>query len=75
MGDTAFFVVCGWYAVVEAVTRVEDFSSNLTATKVYHCGVEIHFPEFQFGRGLKAVTVPWAKLADHVRVEVTAIMG
>jgi len=28
--------VCGWDAVVEAVNRVEDFSSNLTATMVYH---------------------------------------
>jgi cytochrome P450 family 144 len=28
--------VCGWDAVLEAVDRVEDFSSNLTATMVYH---------------------------------------
>jgi cytochrome P450 family 144 len=28
--------VCGWDAVIDAVTRVEDFSSNLTATIVYH---------------------------------------
>lgn len=36
IGDSGFFAVCGWDAVVEAVNRVEDFSSNLTATMVYH---------------------------------------
>ncbi len=36
IGDSVFYVVCGWDAVLEAVERVEDFSSNLTATMVYH---------------------------------------
>jgi len=36
IGDSAFYAVCGWDAVIEAVNRVEDFSSNLTATMVYH---------------------------------------
>jgi cytochrome P450 len=36
VGDSAFYAVCGWDAIVEAVTRVGDFSSNLTATMVYH---------------------------------------
>jgi cytochrome P450 len=36
IGDSAFYPVCGWNAVIEAVNRVEDFSSNLTATMVYH---------------------------------------
>ena len=36
IGDSVFYVVCGWDAVVEAVERVEDFSSNLTATMVFH---------------------------------------
>ncbi|MBW0018148.1 MAG: cytochrome P450 [Mycobacterium sp.] len=36
IGDSAFYAVCGWDAVVEAVNRVDDFSSNLTATMVYH---------------------------------------
>jgi cytochrome P450 family 144 len=35
IGDSEFYAVCGWDAVVEAVERVEDFSSNLTATMVY----------------------------------------
>jgi cytochrome P450 family 144 len=36
IGDSGFYAVCGWDAVTDAVTRVEDFSSNLTATMVYH---------------------------------------
>ena len=35
IGDSVFYAVCGWDAVMEAVSRVEDFSSNLTATMVY----------------------------------------
>jgi cytochrome P450 family 144 len=36
VGNSAFYAVCAWDAVLEAVDRVEDFSSNLTATMVYH---------------------------------------
>ena len=36
IGNSAFYVVCGWDALLEAVERVQDFSSNLTATMVYH---------------------------------------
>lgn len=36
IGDSVFYAVCGWDAVTEATNRVEDFSSNLTATMVYH---------------------------------------
>lgn len=36
IGASGFYAVCGWDAVVNAVNRVEDFSSNLTATMVYH---------------------------------------
>jgi cytochrome P450 family 144 len=36
IGESVFYAVCGWEAVMEAVNRVEDFSSNLTATMVYH---------------------------------------
>lgn len=32
IGDTGFYAVSGWAAVQEAVARVDDFSSNLTAT-------------------------------------------
>jgi cytochrome P450 family 144 len=35
IGHSAFYAVCNWDAVVECVNRVEDFSSNLTATMVY----------------------------------------
>lgn len=36
IGDSVFYAVCGWDAVLEAVDRVGDFSSNLTATMVFH---------------------------------------
>ncbi|MDR3663067.1 MAG: cytochrome P450 [Mycobacterium sp.] len=36
IGDSGFYAVCSWDSVMDAVTRVEDFSSNLTATMVYH---------------------------------------
>ena len=35
VGDSGFYAVTGWDAVHEAVTRTEDFSSNLTATMLY----------------------------------------
>lgn len=36
IGDSDFYAACNWSAVEEAIARVEDFSSNLTATMVYH---------------------------------------
>jgi hypothetical protein len=36
-------------------------------------GIELHFPEYQFGRGLKVITVPWAKLADLIAPEFVPI--
>ena len=36
VGDSVFYAVCSWEAILEAVDRVDDFSSNLTATMVYH---------------------------------------
>lgn len=35
IGDSEFYAVCGWDAVLDAVDRVQDFSSNLSATMVY----------------------------------------
>jgi cytochrome P450 len=35
IGDSEFYAVASWAAVVEAITRVDEFSSNLTATMVY----------------------------------------
>ena len=43
IGDSTFYAVCGWDAVMEAVNRVEDFSSNLTATMVYRDGTVTPF--------------------------------
>ena len=35
IGDSQFYAVCGWDAVNDAISRPEDFSSNLTATMTY----------------------------------------
>ncbi|OBF20664.1 cytochrome P450 [Mycobacterium sp. ACS4331] len=41
IGDSGFYAVCSWDAVVEAITRVDDFSSNLTAVMVFGDGGEV----------------------------------
>lgn len=43
IGASTFYAVCGWDAVMDAVNRVEDFSSNLTATMVYRDGTVMPF--------------------------------
>ncbi|EUA88479.1 putative cytochrome P450 [Mycobacterium ulcerans str. Harvey] len=35
IADSEFYAVCGWDAVNDAISRPEDFSSNLTATMTY----------------------------------------
>jgi cytochrome P450 len=35
IGDSGFYVVCDWASVNDAITRPEDFSSNLTATMTF----------------------------------------
>jgi hypothetical protein len=36
-------------------------------------GMELHFPDMQFGRGLKAVTVPWSAVSDLIAPEFAPI--
>lgn len=50
IGESEFYAVCGWDALIEAVERVEDFSSNLTATMVYNeDGAVTPFPIMEAG--------------------------
>src|ERR1700740_2396132 len=42
IGDSVFYVICGCDAVLEAVERVEDFSSTLPATMVSHAGATVN---------------------------------
>ncbi|UMB68300.1 cytochrome P450 [Mycobacterium paraterrae] len=50
IGESEFYAVCGWDALIEAVERVEDFSSNLTATMVYgEDGTVTPFPMMEAG--------------------------
>jgi cytochrome P450 family 144 len=56
IGSSEFYAVCGWDAVIDAVSRVEDFSSNLTATMVYHDdGTVTAFPMGEPGADLHAL--------------------
>ncbi|MGE2728236.1 cytochrome P450 [Mycolicibacterium vaccae] len=49
IGDSGFFAVSGWDAVNDAITRTEDFSSNLTATMTYQDGTVAPFPMGELG--------------------------
>ncbi|CAM3006973.1 cytochrome P450 [Mycobacterium intermedium] len=50
IGDSVFYAVCGWDAVIDAVNRVDDFSSNLSATMIYHeDGTVAPFPMMEAG--------------------------
>jgi len=44
IGASDFYLVCSWDAVEEAVARVDDFSSNLTAGMMYTDGLLSAFP-------------------------------
>lgn len=56
IGDSDFYAVCGWDAVVDAVNRVDDFSSNLTATMVFHDdGTVTPFPMGALGDPIHAL--------------------
>lgn len=56
IGNSEFYAVCGWDAVIDAVNRVEDFSSNLTATMVYHDdGTVTAFPMGEPGAAMHAL--------------------
>lgn len=56
IGDSVFYAVCGWDAVIDAAKRVEDFSSNLTATMVYHDdGTVTAFPMGEPGTAVHAL--------------------
>jgi hypothetical protein len=37
-------------------------------------GIELHFPDYRFGRGSKVITVPWANVQDLIAPEFLPIM-
>lgn len=38
-------------------------------------GIELHFPDYQFGRGVAVITVPWGAVADLINPVFAPIMG
>src|ERR1700759_4110309 len=58
IGDSDFYAVSSWDAVVEAIARADDFSSNLTATMVYQPdGTVLPFTMAPFGDPSHALAV------------------
>jgi cytochrome P450 family 144 len=55
IGDSGFHAVCTWDAVNEAVSRPDDFSSNLTATMTYENGTVGQFAFSELGSELQAL--------------------
>lgn len=55
IGESGFHAVSGWDAVTEAISRPEDFSSNLTATMTYQGGVVGSFPMGALGGETQAL--------------------
>ncbi|MGW0177730.1 cytochrome P450 [Nocardia sp. NPDC003345] len=64
IGDSGFYAVSGWDAVHEALTRCDDFSSNLTATMMYRpAGGVTAFPMGEVGGATQALAT--ADDPDH----------
>jgi hypothetical protein len=38
-------------------------------------GIQLHFPEYQYGAGVKSVSVPWSALADLVQPDYRSVMA
>ncbi|WP_242660195.1 DUF3298 domain-containing protein [Mycobacterium mantenii] len=38
-----------------------------------NAGIELHFPDSQFGRGLRVITIPWSAIGDLIAPEFAAI--
>ncbi len=55
IGDSSFYAVCGRDALVEAVGRTEDFSSNLTAVMVYRDGTLSEHPMIPLGAAMQVL--------------------
>ncbi|MEZ0358410.1 cytochrome P450 [Mycobacterium sp. SA01] len=56
IGDSGFYAVSSWGAVNEAVARVDDFSSNLTATMMYEAPNTVTaFPIGELGGEMQAL--------------------
>lgn len=56
IGDSDFYAVTGWDTVNEAVTRCDDFSSNLTATMMRDAdGAVVPFPMGELGGPTQAL--------------------
>ncbi|MFT4396405.1 cytochrome P450 [Gordonia lacunae] len=75
IGDSPFFAVGSWDLITEAVRRPEDFSSNLTATMVWHGdGTVSEFPVAGLGDAMHVLaTADGARHRDHRKLVMRSV--
>ncbi|MGW8812733.1 cytochrome P450 [Gordonia terrae] len=75
IGDSSFFAVGSWDLIADAVRRPEDFSSNLTATMVWHGdGSVSEFPVADLGDAMHVLaTADGARHRDHRKLAMTSV--
>ncbi|WP_035717123.1 cytochrome P450 [Gordonia terrae] len=75
IGDSPFFAVGSWDLIAEAVRRPEDFSSNLTATMVWHDdGTVSEFPVAGLGDAMHVLaTADGARHRDHRKLVMPSV--
>ncbi|WP_354560164.1 MULTISPECIES: cytochrome P450 [Gordonia] len=75
IGDSSFFAVGSWDLIADAVRRPEDFSSNLTATMVWHGdGSVSEFPVAGLGDAMHVLaTADGARHRDHRKLAMTSV--
>lgn len=76
VGDSGFYAVRSWDLIVEAASRVEDFSSNLTATMVVGRGGEVtEFPVAGLGSPVHALATADGQVHRAHRSVVTSSLS
>ena len=75
IGDSSFFAVGSWDLIADAVRRPEDFSSNLTATMVWHGdGTVSEFPVAGLGDAMHVLaTADGARHRDHRKLAMRSV--
>ena len=75
IGESSFFAVGSWDLIADAVRRPEDFSSNLTATMVWHGdGTVSEFPVAGLGDAMHVLaTADGARHRDHRKLAMRSV--
>ncbi|MFF3572231.1 cytochrome P450 [Nocardia jiangxiensis] len=72
LGDSSFYLVSSWELISEVVGRAQEFSSNLTATMVWHeDGTVTQFPVAELGSPVHVLATADDPMHRHHRKVVT----